>query len=185
VTPPPPPTPDKPASSEKASQVAATSGEDDNTDSEADESDKAFTFLGYDSDPELLSALTQAADRSTDDAQRMRFIDGKPPKTTTIAKVGKQESRWMKAAPTGWSDAERNDLAKLGNTSPVYIACQTTSSSASISSSRIVCPDSGATSIMGPHCNMFSKYVDLCGKGLVVRLGDKDKTIPMAGRGTS
>jgi hypothetical protein len=68
VTPPPPPTPDKHTSSEKASRVAATSGEDETTDSEADESDEAFTYLGYDSDPELLSAITQAADRSTEDA---------------------------------------------------------------------------------------------------------------------
>jgi hypothetical protein len=101
-----------------------------------------------------------------------------------MAKVGKQESRWMKAAPTRWSNAERNDLAKLGNKSPLYIARQTTSSPASIPPSRIVCPDSGAMSIMGPHCDMFSEYVDLRGQGLVVRLGDEDKTIPIAGQGT-
>jgi hypothetical protein len=90
----------------------------------------------------------------------------------------------MKATPTRWSNAERTNLAKLGNTLSVYIARQTASSSGFISPSRIICPDSGATSIMGPHSNMLSKYVDLRGKGLVVQLGDKDKTVPIAGRGT-
>jgi hypothetical protein len=37
---------------------------------------------------------------------------------------------------------------------------------------------------MAPHRDMFSEYVGLRGKGLVVHLGDEDKTIPIAGRGT-
>jgi hypothetical protein len=32
---------------------------------------------------------------------------------------------------------------------------------------------------MAPHRDMFKDYVDLTGKGLVVRLGNKAKTIPI------
>jgi hypothetical protein len=37
---------------------------------------------------------------------------------------------------------------------------------------------------MGPYRDMFSDYVDLCGQGLVVHLGDKNQTIPITGQGT-
>jgi hypothetical protein len=153
----------------------------------------AITYLGYESDPEFLSVLLQAADRSAADARRIRFInDPLAPKTTTMAKVGKKESQWVNssttltevgAAEVRWSDQECNDLAKLASTSPIYIARQSSSTHCP-THTHTVCPDSGATSIMGPHWDMFSEYVDLCGKGLVFRLGDKDKTIPIFGRGT-
>jgi hypothetical protein len=37
---------------------------------------------------------------------------------------------------------------------------------------------------MGPHRDMFVDYIDTRGPGLVVRLGDEAKTIPIVGRGT-
>jgi hypothetical protein len=114
--------------------------------------------------------------------------------TTTVASVRKKgERQWLNSHMTlnavgikaiHWSKTEHNDLAKLAQISPVYLAWQTTKSRPQHPRHNpTICPDSGATSIMGPHLDMFSEYVELCDKGIVVCLGDEDKIIPIAGRG--
>jgi hypothetical protein len=75
-----------------------------------------------------------------------------------------------------WKEEERNELAKLAEADQYY--------SHSSSVHRTLCPDSGATSTMCPHRDMFRDYVDLRSKGRVVRLGDDNKTIPILGQGT-
>jgi hypothetical protein len=81
--------------------ITQQAGQDEakETDSEADESDDTFTHLGYNSDPDLwfalLFALSQAADRSAANARRVHFMNSPPLNPTTVAKVGKQESKWL------------------------------------------------------------------------------------------
>jgi hypothetical protein len=168
--------------------------------SDADESDDVFTQFRYDSDPELLSALSQAVARKTANKQRVRFMDAPPIKTKTVARIPTNKHQWVDPTAqtvtrtTKWADMESNDLAKLAHSSSFYHArftptsCHDPTSSSSRDTMtvypRTVCPDSGATSIMAPRRDMFVDYVDLRGKGLVVRLGDEDKTIPITGRGT-
>jgi hypothetical protein len=53
--------------------------------SQADESDEAFTFYGYDSDPDLWCALSQQAARETAESHRSRAIDKHQTKNTTFA----------------------------------------------------------------------------------------------------
>jgi hypothetical protein len=181
--PPPTPQPELPPQTDPDPKArAATNSGRGEDESETDESDEAFTYLGYESDPYLLSALLQAAARTAEDARRIRFLDSPAP--TTVAKIGKKESRWVNAGTTLL--AVGND--KLDNHSSVYharkAAPSTSTNTTRTSYPRTVCPDFGATSIMGPHHDMFIDYVDVRGKGLVVRLGNEAKTIPIVGRGT-
>jgi hypothetical protein len=50
--------------------------------------------------------------------------------------------------------------------------------------SRILCPDSGATSKMCPDRNMFIEYDDVQAERRYVRLGDENQRILIHGRGT-
>lgn len=97
TTPPPQPHPDPKAS--RVSTHSGGTGEDDDNISDTDESDKAFTHYGYNSNPNLLPALAQSATRSSADARRIRFIDtpgpDEPAQTKTLAKVGKKECKWV------------------------------------------------------------------------------------------
>ena len=72
-----------------------------------------------------------------------------------------------------WNDGVKTAAAYLANHSYDYPS--------STPSSRVFCPDSGATKTMAPYRDMFVDYKDLRSKGLVVRLGDETKTIPIAG----
>jgi hypothetical protein len=51
-------------------------------------------------------------------------------------------------------------------------------------STRVLCPDSGATNIMGPHRDMFIDYLDIQSENRYVRLGDKSRRILIHGTGT-
>jgi hypothetical protein len=143
---------------------------------EAEESDDAFTFYGYKSDPDLLSAISQQAARKTADSNRINLI-GTHQKNHT-----KHEVEWIDVV------AGTGQQSKLANAPNMYSNRARVSNTSSKTDStifpRTVCPDSGATSIMGPYQDMFSDYVDVRDQGLVVRLGDKNQTIPIAGRGT-
>jgi hypothetical protein len=143
---------------------------------------------------DLLSALTQAAARRTADKQRVQFMDNIPSsQTKTIAKVSNPERKWVDSRNTiglmqgtgkKWINLEQSNLAKLGTGSTFYHARKSNHHSSLDPSSRQVCPNSGATSIMAPYGDMFTDYTDLRGQGLVVKLGDEAKIIPIAGRGT-
>jgi hypothetical protein len=165
--------------------VATNSATGESDTSVADESNNTFTFLAYGSDPDLLSAITQVAARKTADEARVRFIDEDqtPTSTRTMAKMGKEECKWVDSRNTVRM-MEGTGTTKLANTSPIYHARKSHSLPTYDQPQRMVCPDSGATSIMAPYRDMFTDYVDLQGKGLVVKLGNEDKTIPIAGRGT-
>jgi hypothetical protein len=101
IVPSPAPIPSAPApKAQVATHTSSTPGEEDA--SEADKSDETFTYYGYDSDPDLLPALTQQAARKTADQARVRFLD-KP--TTTIARMANNEVKWVD---------EQNMLQMLG-----------------------------------------------------------------------
>jgi hypothetical protein len=174
-----PPTEDTTTTAEPPAKAAAATapGEDSADDSEAYESDSGFLPLDYDSDPDLLSNLSQQARRAAAEQ-------------TIIAKLSNSEaSKWVKVKArrsyaavanqgkkvTYQEDVERDDLAKLAEANENYPPSTTT---------RTLCPDSGTTSTMCPHRDMFVDYVDLSQKGRVVRLGDNNKTIPILGKGT-
>jgi hypothetical protein len=105
-----------------------------------------------------------------------------------MAKVGKNGPKWVdQRSGTGkmkWNDREKDDLAEIANIAPCYPTCVKSSVACSSTFDRTLCPDSGATSVMGPHCDMFIDYVDLQGHKRVVQLGDENKTIPIYGRST-
>jgi hypothetical protein len=200
MTPPPPPTNpylQPPPIPDPKAQVAVHTHSHSGTeqgeegDSKTYESYDTFTYLGYDSDPKLLLALTEQVARKTADDDRIRFLNSN---LTTVARVAQKEVRWVDERNTVHavegnssnlaipSTAYHARKARKANPSPIRSANSTRNCSQRYPCT--VCPDSGATSIMGPHRDMFLDYTDVRGQGLVVRLGDEDQTIPIAGRGT-
>jgi hypothetical protein len=51
-------------------------------------------------------------------------------------------------------------------------------------STRVLCPDSGATNIMGPHRDMFIDYTDIQSESRYVRLDNESRRILIHGTGT-
>ena len=147
------------------------------------ESDTGFTPADHDSDPDMLATFHQQAKLAVGSTQVTAYQAKDDASTAkTSARIGtKAAQRWIKptyaaAASTKvkWKDAEQLDLAKLAKSNHYYLP-----------TSRILCPDSGATSIMMcPHRDIFIDYVDLGDQGRVFRLGEDNKTIPILGRGT-
>jgi hypothetical protein len=174
--------------------TAATEPPGEESNSVADESNESFTFYGYESDPGLLSTMEQTNSRQAEDARRVQFMQNDSPpatvarRTTTMAKIGKNGKKWVdQRSGTGkmkWNDREKDDWAKKANIAPCYPTRVQSSIACSSTFDRTLCPDSGATSIMGPHRDMIINYVDLRGHERVVRLGDENKTIPIYGGGT-
>jgi hypothetical protein len=145
---------------------------------EADKADDTFTYHGSDSDPDLLSALsTQAARKAADHAPTLLL---NAPQAKTITRVARSEIKWAVSSRTLQQLNLADDSTNYSNRAFVSSSpsqCQPVYP-------RTVCPNSGATSIMAPYRDMFLDYVDVRGEGLVVRLGDENQTIPIAGRGT-
>jgi hypothetical protein len=151
--------------------------------SEADESDDSFNFFSCNShpDPDVIHAMALKASRHRTTTKGPPKItsfspDTKlPPSSQIAARIGKTETRYVEltASPQRWNTHVTRDLAKLANTLPTYSSGPST-----------LCPDSGATSIMAPHRDMFINYVDISSKGLVVCLGDENQTILIMGEGT-
>jgi hypothetical protein len=94
-----PPQPDPKTQVAQAAHTLSNPTTGDDPKSEADKSDEAFTFYGYKSDPELLSALSTQAARKTANQVCTRFYDA-PPATTTIALVAACEVKWVDSCHT-------------------------------------------------------------------------------------
>jgi hypothetical protein len=165
--------------------------EDVSTDDESDVDESDDTFAMFETmtetDTDMLHALNQMATRQDESAQRAQGLD-KPnlaPKPLsekgkkTVARVTNRDTKWVRP-PTlceNWDAWESIDAKRVGGTEIVNMTTP-------YSSTRVLCPDSGATNIMGPHRDMFVDYVDIQNENRYVRLGDESRRILIHGTGT-
>jgi hypothetical protein len=157
--------------------------------SEADESDDTFALFDTFADTDMLAALNQMAARNVEDGRRTATLDSKlAPKALstkgkkTVARGTTSDSQWFRKPETlceslkGWEATGTEGVAvnEIANLSTSYIEHDT----------RVLCPDSGATNVMGPHRDMFLDYIDIRNDNRYVRLGDESRRILIHGTGT-
>jgi hypothetical protein len=159
--------------------------------SEADESDDTFTIFNTfaETDTDMLDALNQMAARNVEDGRRTATLDSglapKPLSTKgkkTVARVTTSDSQWFHKPETmcesweGWNSTGTDGVVvnEIANLSTSY----------SEPATRVLCPDSGATNVMGPHLDMFIDYSDIRNDNRYVRLGDESRWILIHGIGT-
>jgi hypothetical protein len=144
--------------------------------SETDESDDAFSMfdtLTHDDD-NLLAAVTKIAARKADDVTREQLLRSsnlepislqdkvQPPKPIPLkdkgkayARMAKNDLKWLKdKVPMcedweQWHEQQLDPNDELANVLSPYRR------------NRILCPDSGATSVMCPYSDMFRDYEDV------------------------
>jgi hypothetical protein len=176
----------------KLSALVPAPVEDVGTDDESDVDESDDTFAMFETmtetDTDMLHALNQMATRQVESAQRAQGLDqpNLVPKPLsekgkkTVARVANRDTKWVRP-PTlceNWDAWESIEAKRVGVTE---IANMTTS----YSSTPVLCPDSGATNIMGPHHrDMFVDYVDIQNENRYVRLGDESRPILIHGTGT-
>jgi hypothetical protein len=129
--------------------------------SDVDKSNDTFTMFETmtETDTDMLHAFNQMATRQVENVQRAQGLDNphlipKPlseKRKKTVARVANWDTKWVRP-PTlceNWDAWESIDTKRVGVTE--IANCLTTL----YSSTRVLCPDSGATNIMGPHRDMF------------------------------
>jgi hypothetical protein len=129
------------------------------------------------------------AARKVEDGRRIATLDSglalKPLSTKgkkTVARVTTSDSQWFRKPETmceswdGWNETgtERVAVNEIANMYTSYSEPDT----------RILCPDSGATNVMGSHRDMFVDYSDIWNDNRYVRLGDESRRILIHGTGT-
>jgi hypothetical protein len=159
--------------------------------SEVDESDDTFAMFDTfaETDTDVLAALNQMAARKVEDGRRAASLgSGLAPKPLstkgkkTVVRVTTSDSQWFRKPETmyesweGWNETG-NETVGLNE-----IANMTTSYSES--HTRVLCPDSGATNVMGPHRDRFLDYSDIRSDNRYMRLGDGSRRILIHGTGT-
>jgi hypothetical protein len=167
-------------------KVVDTSSDDE---SDADESDNTFAMFATmtETDTDMLNALNQMAHRQVESAKRAQGLDTSQPTSKplskkgkkTVARVATRDAKWVRP-PTlcenrdAWESikAKRVGVNKIENMTTAY------------PSTRVLCPDSGATNIMGPHPEMFIDYLDIQSENRYVRLGNESRRILIHGTGT-
>jgi hypothetical protein len=164
---------------------------DDGGPSVADESDDAFATHESiaTTDIDLVHSLAQIQGRRVEAERRLGKDNGPIPlslksslKPKIVAKVAKSDMKWWpvttctteKSAKRQWDTDYKQVFNALAMQSSIYPA----------TSERTLCPDSGATSNMCPHEDMFIDYKDIRHEQHYVRLGDEHKRILIHGRGT-
>jgi hypothetical protein len=154
-----------------------------------DESNDTFAMFATmtETDTGMLNALNQMAHRQVESAQRAQGLDTSQPTSKplsekgkkTVARVVTRDAKWVRP-PTlcenwgAWEsiEAKRVGVNEIENMTTPY------------PSTRVLCPDSGATNIMGPHRDMFIDYSDIQSENHYVRLGDESRRILIHGTGT-
>jgi hypothetical protein len=139
-----------------APKVETIVDESDEVQSLTDESDNSFAMFETlaTTDKDVFHSLAQvqarkmAAQQTPDEHSRSIPISSRPGKT--MAKMVKTDLKWTKLDYSGgngekWDSNQSQIFDELANQASIYPN----------SSSRILCPDSGATSTMCPHADMF------------------------------
>jgi hypothetical protein len=168
-----------------AIKVKTIVDESDEVQSLADESDDLFAMFETlaTTDEDVFHSLAQVQARKTaaqwtpEEHSRPIPISSRPGKN--MARMAKTDLKWTKHDYSGgngekWDSNQTQIFDELANQASIYPN----------SSSRTLCPDSGATSTMCPHADMFIDYQDIRHEDQYVRLGDENKRILVHGRGT-